>query len=226
MHRACLSNQPTTTSVCYPGGLEFWQAYFTPEEQKILLRASLHKLDMSESIKSRKRRRAYLKSSPENALEPTDLQGIFLPDECYEFQEGHYDGVIRHYREMHLAAWPEAEFESLSSVLKRLYALCPSQNVQTHLLHLGTRGYILPHIDNIHASGTWILGVSLGNERLLHLKPVRGGPPFELILPSGSVYLQRGGVRYTYEHSIEHKPGEDHGQRLSIMIRDLPSTSL
>lgn len=92
---------------------------------------------------------------------------------------------------MHLSSWPVDEFEGLSSVLKRLYALCPSQHVQTHLLHLATRGYIMPHIDNIHASGTWILGVSLGNERLLRLESVGVNPSFELPLPSGSVYIQR-----------------------------------
>lgn len=92
---------------------------------------------------------------------------------------------------MHLTSWPE-EVEGLSSVLERLYALCPTQNVQTHLLHLAAHGYILPHIDNVHASGIWILGVSLGNERILHLESAGSSPSsLEVPLPSGSAYIQR-----------------------------------
>lgn len=92
---------------------------------------------------------------------------------------------------MHLTCWPDG-VEGLSSVLERLHTLCPTQNIQTHLLHLATHGYILPHIDNVQASGTWILGVSLGNERILHLDSAGGNPSsFDVPLPSGSVYIQR-----------------------------------
>jgi alkylated DNA repair protein alkB family protein 7 len=136
---------------------------------------------------------------------------------------------------MHLASWPVEEFEGLSNVVKRLRTLCPSQNIQTHLLHLATHGYILPHIDNTDASGNWILGVSLGDERLLRLDPLGDAPSLQLSLPSGSVYIQRyvfdgsrhlyaqkyhisGDVRYTYKHSIIHK-AEEGGQRLSVLIR-------
>jgi len=91
---------------------------------------------------------------------------------------------------MRLTSWPEDGFVGLTSVLKRLYDLCPSQNIQIHLLHLASRGFILPHIDNTDASGSWILGVSLGAQRLLRLES-RDNALSELLLPSGSVYLQR-----------------------------------
>lgn len=49
-----------------------------------------------------------------------------------------------------------------------------------------------PHVDNVDASGTWILGVSLGNMRTLRLENVNDPTDtYELSLPSGSVYLQR-----------------------------------
>ena len=49
-----------------------------------------------------------------------------------------------------------------------------------------------PHVDNVHASGTWILGVSLGNTRILRLENVKDpADSYEIALPSGSVYLQR-----------------------------------
>lgn len=219
LHRASLSSM---SSEYFPQGFKFWPSYFTIDEQRTLLQASLYKLDNSESIRSRKRRRMYLKTSPANLSEPTDVQSIFLPDELYEFQEGHYDGVIRDYREMHLASWPEDEFAGLTTVLRRLYGLCPSQDVQTHLLHLASRGYILPHVDNINASGSWILGVSIGDQRLLRLESVGNNTSFELLLPSGSVYLQSGDIRYTHKHSINYTSKGNSGQRLSIMIRDYP----
>jgi hypothetical protein len=83
LHRVHLSSM----SERLPEGLQFWPDYFTVNEQKILLQASLHKLDNSESVRSRKRRRKYPKTSPANLSEAADVQNIFLPDGYYEFQE-------------------------------------------------------------------------------------------------------------------------------------------
>lgn len=96
---------------------------------------------------------------------------------------------------MHLSAWPLEEFPALEAVLGRLHLLCPDppSKVQTHLLHLASYGEILPHVDNLEASGSWILGVSLGDARTLRMKEKGGesGKEFSWKLPSGSVYLQR-----------------------------------
>jgi len=126
---------------------------------------------------------------------------------------------------MHLTAWP-SDVPELPPILERLHSLFPPQDIQTHLLHLASNGEIHPHIDNLSASGSWILGVSLGAERLLHLEPTnRNGGPFQVLLPSGSVYIQRDSLRYDYKHSIP-LTGTDGGQRLSIMIRDrLPDSA-
>jgi alkylated DNA repair protein alkB family protein 7 len=100
--------------------------------------------------------------------------------------------VIRYYREMHVSSWPEDQNSSLSLILARLQGLYPTSNVQTHLLHLSSKGEILEHVDNIEASGTWILGVSLGAARVLRM--VSTSDPedsFEVLLQSGSVYIQR-----------------------------------
>jgi len=143
---------------------------------------------------------------------------------------------------MHLMSWPTSEFSGLSPILHRLHSLLPSQDTQTHLLHLASNGEILPHVDNVDASGSWILGVSLGGDRVLRMQhcsdPER---MFEVLLRSGSVYIQksvrsppsylfiyqyrhRDTVRFQYKHSIlKHRStggavvGD--GQRLSIMIR-------
>jgi len=90
---------------------------------------------------------------------------------------------------MHLTSWPVDTFNGLEAILSRLFSLCPSRATQTHLLHLASYGDIYPHTDNIDASGSWILGVSLGDERLLKME--KNGESFSVELPSGSVYLQR-----------------------------------
>lgn len=138
---------------------------------------------------------------------------------------------------MHLSSWPVAEFEGLQPILERLNSLCPTPDVQTHLLHLASYGEIFPHIDNVDASGSWILGVSLGAERILCMRKADNQNETQcLTLQSGSVYLQQSEAsfcllmplspdtcyfrdysRYNYLHSIERN--QCVGQRMSIVIR-------
>ncbi|KAI0724049.1 hypothetical protein C8T65DRAFT_628320 [Cerioporus squamosus] len=209
--------QLATSGSQYPEDFKFYPSFFTFQEQCILLRAALKKLDSMESGKSRRRRREYLRSNPPKVTTDS-VQDLFLPDEYYDFQEGHFDGVIKRYREMHVTSWPEDVPEVLP-LLDRLKDIHPSQDTQTHVLHLASDGEILPHVDNVEASGKWILGVSLGDERTLRLDNASSGKRYEISLPSGSVYLQKDAVRYEYQHSILGKPDAGR-QRLSIMIRD------
>lgn len=65
----------------------------------------------------------------------------------------------------------------------------------THALHLSPTGKIDPHVDNVDASGSVIIGVSLGAERVLRLERKgaenEGGAGWEVLLKSGSVYVQK-----------------------------------
>ncbi|KAG2115120.1 uncharacterized protein F5147DRAFT_676306 [Suillus discolor] len=202
-----------------PEGFKFFPKFLSLSEQRTLLSAALFKLDSTESKQARKQRRDFLANHPQ---EHRVIEDIFLPDAYYNFQEGHYDGVIRHYREMHLSSWPEDQNPGLSLILARLQGLYPTSNIQTHLLHLSSVGEILEHVDNIEASGTWILGASLGAARLLRMESTSNPEEsFEVLLPSGSVYLQMDSVRYDYKHSVLKAGGDiKAGQRVSIMIRD------
>src|ERR1700678_1393827 len=113
--------------------------------------------------------------------------------------QGHYDGVIHHFREIHLSSWPLDDFKGLRAAVERLHSLCPTKDIQTHLLHLASYGDILPHVDNISASGTWIIGVSLGDERILKMTEIKGEKrEFYVPLSSGSVYLQRSVLGHMY----------------------------
>lgn len=208
-----------TRSAGLPEGFKFFPGFLSLSEQRTLLSAALFKLDSTETKQARKKRRDFLANHPQ---EHRVIEDIFLPDAYYNFQEGHYDGVIRHYREMHLSSWPEDQNPGLSFILARLQGLYPTSNIQTHLLHLSSVGEILEHVDNIEASGTWILGVSLGAARILRMESTSNPEEsFEVLLPSGSVYLQMDSVRYDYKHSVLKAGGDiKAGQRVSIMIRD------
>ncbi|RPD66321.1 hypothetical protein L226DRAFT_609180 [Lentinus tigrinus ALCF2SS1-7] len=217
--------QLATSGSQYPDDYRFYPTFFIFQEQCILLKAALKKLDSMESGKARRRRREYLRSSPPTAT-PRSVQDLFLPDEYYDFQEarGHFDGVIKRYREMHVTSWPE-DMPEVLPLLDRLKEIHLNQDTQTHILHLASDGEILPHVDNVEASGKWILGVSLGDERTLRLDNASSGKRYEIALPSGSVYIQKDAVRYEYQHSILGKSGgtgaaDCRRQRLSIMIRD------
>ncbi|EGN99551.1 hypothetical protein SERLA73DRAFT_121705 [Serpula lacrymans var. lacrymans S7.3] len=208
-----------------PRGFEMLPDFFNLAEQRILLAAALQKLNSSESRHVRKRQKAFEKQRKPLG-EASSIQDMFLPDDHYTFEQGHYDNVIHGYREMHVSSWPVEENLGLSLIFDRLQEIYPSQDTQTHLLHLSSTGKILPHVDNVEASGSWILGISLGAERIMHMESTEDPQDtFDTLLPSGSVYIQRDAVRFGYKHSILFK-GEFRGlnvgggQRLSMMVRD------
>ncbi|CAH7683371.1 expressed protein [Phakopsora pachyrhizi] len=89
-----------------------------------------------------------------------------------------------------------------------------------HILHLSSSGKIKSHLDNIDSSGSIIIGLSLGNKRVMRLSypgdyndsnDYRSNPggrevsknDIKVLLPPGSLYVQRDSVRYKLEHSIE-----------------------
>ncbi|KAF8436885.1 hypothetical protein L210DRAFT_3406500 [Boletus edulis BED1] len=219
---ATLTSNVRSSNGLLPDGFTFFPRFFDTHERQLLLTAALSQLDATENIRARRLQIDYRARNPISDSDPDEH--LFLPDCCYTFHEGHYDNVIRDYREMRLTSWPESEFRGLTPVLDRLRALYPSRNTQTHLLHLASSGEIFPHIDNTSASGKWILGVSLGSTRILRMESPTSAVSerFDIPLPSGSVYLQRDDIRYHWRHAI--LPSIDRGmakcaQRISIMIR-------
>ena len=118
--------------------------------------------------------------------------------------QGHYDGVIMNFRETLVTSWPDQL--SLEPLLLRLRSLLPTTlqgGIQTHILHLASNGHILPHVDNIGASGSWIAAVSLGGERVLRMDCEEDkDKSFEILLPSGSAYVQR----YPTDNKLSNYP--------------------
>ncbi|OBZ75433.1 hypothetical protein A0H81_04127, partial [Grifola frondosa] len=207
-----------------PQDFTFFRDFFTIPEQRILLTAALRKLDLMDSRQLRRRRKDYSSTAVESS-QSDSIQSLFLPDEYYGFEEGHYDGVIKRFREMHVTSWPEVP--GLAPLLERLHKLHPDQETQTHFLHLASDGEILAHVDNLEASGSWILGIPWAPSVYCALRRVysevyfRSNPPRSHTDTCG----RRDTVRYGYQHSILKKGivdgvAYDGGQRLSIMIRD------
>lgn len=70
-------------------GLTFWPSYFSLDEQKTLLAASLYKLDSLESRQTRRKRRDFQRSQLSTGMSDTNnnIVSLFAPDSLYEFQE-------------------------------------------------------------------------------------------------------------------------------------------
>jgi hypothetical protein len=60
-----------------------WPQFFSPDEQTILLRAALQKLDLAENRLFRKRRKAFGLLTAEES----SIKSLFYPDDYYDFQE-------------------------------------------------------------------------------------------------------------------------------------------
>ncbi|CAK9782247.1 hypothetical protein CC85DRAFT_112688 [Cutaneotrichosporon oleaginosum] len=211
--------------------------FFSPAESRALLGLALWKLDRADS-KRRRRRRGGEEKKEEARGAP--LQDMFMGP--YGFEEGHFDSVIHNYRESLVTSLPPDASAELASVLGRLYRLVPGlklpasptpadlppEGSSTHALHLAPEGAILAHVDNLEASGQTIVGASLGAARILRLD--KDGEGWDVLLPSGSVYMQKGRVRYDYTHAVlgftesrwEGVP-LPRGHRVSFMVRDAPA---
>ncbi|CAD6566153.1 MAG: hypothetical protein TREMPRED_002281 [Tremellales sp. Tagirdzhanova-0007] len=254
LYRSITSSLPPTIASSTPSGPSFdpfanddfllYPSFFNLSECRQLIKASLWKLDRSDT--SRRRRRNTFPSP--DGRDEQGLQDLFHGE--YGFEEGHFDSVINHYRESLLSSFPppSPSWPDLIPLLNRAYALLPSspqitnqtppREALTHLLHLAPKGEILPHVDNLDASGGIIVGICLGAERILRLKRKSGqgggkengdgNKGWDVVLPNGSIYVQSGKVRYGYEHSIlpylQTRGVKDlvPGHRISIMIRDAP----
>ncbi|SCV67123.1 BQ2448_5769 [Microbotryum intermedium] len=103
-------------------GLRVYPSLISTSQQRLVLQHSLALLSSPSRTTSHARRlaRNYLKTHPDH---PRDS---FLPDEAYEFEKGHFDGVIIGYREMLVrpGMLPKDDTE-LGHALGKVYSLVP-----------------------------------------------------------------------------------------------------
>jgi alkylated DNA repair protein alkB homolog 7 len=161
-------------------------------EKSELLSMCLRKMDQTKGIvlQERKLRKSLLEKSKGSEI------GEFFKEPGYVFEEGHFDNVIKGFRECTITSWDLKAPSHISSkqpetldlidlrkkILERLYFLLPHQltvsedylipssSISTHLLHLRSDGYILPHRDDLSSCGDFIIGISLGDERTMKLR--------------------------------------------------------
>lgn len=103
-----------------------------------------------------------------------------------EFESSHFDSVIRNYRESTFT-----DLEEKAPAVTRIKQLMPDVRWQTpHILQLAADGEILPHIDNIAASGKIICGLCLESPRICHFASDKYGE-FMVMLPPKTLYIQQ-----------------------------------
>ncbi|EOD40793.1 hypothetical protein EMIHUDRAFT_251025 [Emiliania huxleyi CCMP1516] len=159
------------------------------------------------------------------------------------YEAGHFDGVIRHYRELQrpLRSWSSAS-RSLFDRVASLAAL-PSgaELLPVHVLDLEAHGEISRHVDHVEYSGgprlttarrlasESIVGLSLLSHAVMLLQhEADPAAAFDLLLPRRSLYVLRGEARYRWAHSLPLQPSFEgqslppKSRRISVLLRDRP----
>ncbi|GAA5851942.1 hypothetical protein JCM8547_000106 [Rhodosporidiobolus lusitaniae] len=257
--QCCRCYSPATRASSPHPALAYLPNFLTLPEQSPLLRHSLRLLDSPSrtTAAARRLRREWHKANPSWKAEENGFmadEAYAWEEGHFDGVISKYREML--VRE---GAWgEEGEKGKLKSVLDKVYSLLPAvpspstslapltpapptsppSHLVMHLLHLSSRGAIFPHVDNVEAFGQTIVGVSLGGERVMRFKQVsepgegmvKDGPKeFEVLVESGSAYIQSEPLRTHYTHEVLETAEWNSktvggSQRLSIMLRDrLPS---
>lgn len=137
------------------------------------------------------------------------------------WNEGHFDGRIRNYREYLLS--DTQQIPLLDNITKNRVSphMLGKKLLPVHILELRHDGIILPHKDNENYSGSIIAGLSLQRDSILSISDSMETKEF--LLPRRSIYRQIDDLRYKYDHAISFKGLESNCQsRLSFIFRDVP----
>lgn len=196
-----------------PSGFALYPTFFTPKEQEILLESALLALDKMGGVRrnaeGKKMKRTTAETVKDRATKP-QLQGWFNDEKNYVFDDNHFDGVIKGFRETSVSkGFPDVKGAQTSfhpspmELLSRLdYVIQDREDgkdseILMHVLHLSSLGKIDPHVDGTDTMGSSIVAVSLGGARVLRLekdRPLEEGEedhaPIDVLLQSGSVYVQ------------------------------------
>ncbi|KAI8922525.1 hypothetical protein DFJ77DRAFT_419734, partial [Powellomyces hirtus] len=157
-----------------------------------------------------------------------------------KYWDGHFDGVIRNYRECSVSAWagPSAGDEADAvprEVVRKIKATVESEVGETvkwidpHILDLGLGGEIRAHVDNIKASGSIITGLCLLAPAVIIFRHVKDPSiSFSALMNPGTLYVQRDALRFDYTHEIPDDSAlrsfkataVPRGRRISVMMRN------
>ena len=210
-----LISLPTPSPQRLPTGFHLFPTFYSEREQGTLLESALMVLDKRgvrrDPGSGRKVRRSKAEILNDRESKP-GLQGWFMDEGAYEFEDGHFDGVIKTYRETSISdglpdlAGADKSFRQtpmeLIAKLDYMFADPAGENdngatgVEMHAIHLGSKGRIDGHVDGVESMGSTIVGVSLGAARIMRLQKdklaegEKDEGPIDVLLQSGSVYVQ------------------------------------
>ena len=151
------------------------------------------------------------------------------------FEEGHWDAVIKNYREAQVLVSRLAPLARTATT--RAASNFPQgpltglPQAAVHFLELSPSGEILAHVDSIKFSGGIVAGLCLLSDAVMLLTPEP--PPQEgvmpiikLLLPRLSLYTLSGTARFQWAHAIPSGSPLFKGKpivrerRISVMLRD------
>ena len=135
------------------------------------------------------------------------------------FEPGHFDGVIRNYREQQQPLGRVRE-PSRALLQKLSAAAVPGAEVlPVHVLELAADGVIGRHVDHVEYSGGTIAGLSLVSSAVMTLHHEGTDAALDLTLPPRSLYALSGAARYEWGHSLVPA-----GRRIAMLFRDRAET--
>ncbi|KAJ1551633.1 Alpha-ketoglutarate-dependent dioxygenase alkB 7, mitochondrial [Nowakowskiella sp. JEL0078] len=155
------------------------------------------------------------------------------------YEESHYDSVISGYRECSVSTWntpatPASSSEELKllNILNAAKSMAPDVGawLPPHCLELADptvcASEIRPHVDNLNASGSVIMGICLESPTIIVFKHINDEKRvFKALLPERCLYIQRDSLRFNYTHEIPliqtFRGNEvNRRKRIVILLRD------
>jgi alkylated DNA repair protein alkB family protein 7 len=152
------------------------------------------------------------------------------------WEDGHWDGVIRGFREAQVSVSRLAPISRAS--VARAAARFPKgprtgdPQSSVHFLELSAAGEILAHVDSVKFSGGVVAGLCLLSDAVMELVPdPEGGAKslastIRILLPRRALYTLSGAARYEWAHAIPAGApvfgggAVTRGRRISVMLRD------
>lgn len=145
------------------------------------------------------------------------------------WRPGHFDGVIRHYREVSrpMAQVPGEVAEPVSRAMG-MFPVDASLQSELHILDLAAHGEIGAHVDSVKFLGHQLAGICLLSDAIMELKPatdeqmasshtatrgtgssdssqdtaVAQAATVQLWLPRRAAYSLSGDARYQWSHAV------------------------
>lgn len=109
-----------------------------------------------------------------------------------QYDEGHYDNVIKGYKECSASSLSSNPIINRSTIFISRLLSDEFKWLPPHLLDMRKNdSYILPHTDNLNASGRVVAGLCLESDTVMTFTHTQNEMlKFKVLLPKGCLYVQ------------------------------------